>query len=74
MGHPLIDEFCRSAELQPHFIRRCQRVFREEVQPMLDERERLLEQNEGLKHENERLKKSLESATSRRKVSEVVPA
>jgi hypothetical protein len=52
MGHPLIEEFCRQGgQLRPEFYRRCQRVFRDEVQPMLDERDRLLEENARLKDE-----------------------
>lgn len=52
MGHPLIDEFCRihtQESLRPDFFRRCQRVFRDEVQPQLDERDRLLDENATLK-------------------------
>ena len=49
MGHPLIDEFCRAQQLHPEFFRRCQRVFREEVQSQLDERERLLTENADLR-------------------------
>lgn len=49
MGHALIDEFCRARELRPEFFRRCQRVFREEVQTQLDEREVLLAENADLK-------------------------
>jgi hypothetical protein len=45
MGHELIAEFCRAHELRTEFFRRCQRVFRDEVQPQLDERERLLVEN-----------------------------
>lgn len=49
MGHPLIDEFCRiGGAFHPEFLRRCQRVFREEVQPQLDERDRLLKENAAL--------------------------
>ena len=58
MGHPLIDEFCRINSLENmrfDFFRRCQRVFREDVQPQLDERERLLEENAALKADLERL-------------------
>jgi hypothetical protein len=55
MGHPLIEAFCRqSGQLQPEFYRRCQRVFRDEVQPMLDERDRLLEENAALKAQLEK--------------------
>ena len=36
MGHPLIDEFCRAYSLDQSFLRRCQREFREQVQPLLD--------------------------------------
>jgi hypothetical protein len=51
MGHPLIDEFCRakSPDLRPEFFRRCQRVFRDEVTPRLDNEERLIAENEELK-------------------------
>lgn len=49
MGHPLIDEFCRAHELQPTFFRRCQREFRSEVQPLLDQREVLIVENADLK-------------------------
>ena len=42
MSDPLIAEFCRSTELAPHFLRKCQRDFRLRIQPMLDEREALL--------------------------------
>jgi hypothetical protein len=55
MGHPLIEAFCRqSGQLQPEFYRRCQRVFRDEVQPMLDERDRLIEENATLKAQLEK--------------------
>ena len=40
--HPLLEEFCRASEFQPHFLRRAQRELREVVQPLLDEREALL--------------------------------
>lgn len=56
MGHHLIEEFCRANQLHPDFIHRCQRVFREEVQAQLDEREKLLEENAALKAENATLK------------------
>ena len=37
MGHPLLEEFCRANnQLRPEFYRRCQRVFREEVNPMYE--------------------------------------
>jgi hypothetical protein len=51
MGHPLIEEFCRAHDFRPDFLRRCQRVFRDEVQPLIDERERLLVENADLKAE-----------------------
>lgn len=56
MGHHLIEEFCRANQLHPEFIHRCQRVFREEVQAQLDERDALLVENAALKAENARLK------------------
>jgi hypothetical protein len=55
MGHPLIDEFCRQpGELRADFYRRCQRVFRDEVQPALDEAERLKVENAALKADLEK--------------------
>lgn len=63
MGHPLIDEFCRiyqPDQMRTEFFRRCQRVFRDEVQPQLDERDHLLEENAALKQQ-------LEKALSKRK-------
>ena len=63
MGHPLIEEFCRAHELQPHFLRRCQREFREIIQPMLDERDVLLAENTELKAKLEKAtKKKTEAA------------
>lgn len=65
MGHPLIDEFCRVAGVgncQSHFFNRCQREFRDQIQPMLDERERLLIENDALKKRAE----ELEAAAARR--------
>lgn len=64
MGHPLVDEFCRAADLKPTFIRRCQRVFREEVQTQLDERERLLEDNAHLKAQLEKLQTKKKQASA----------
>ncbi len=64
MGHPLIDEFCRAKDsLRTEFFRRCQRVFRDEVQPQLDERDRLLEENAALKQQIE----TLQAKAARRK-------
>lgn len=34
-GYGLVDQFCRAGELQPHFFRRCQREFRDDVLPTL---------------------------------------
>lgn len=43
MADSLIDEFARARPpLQDHFIRRCQREFRERIQPQLEERDALL--------------------------------
>lgn len=58
MGDPLIEEFCRiySADsMRSEFFRRCQREFRDRVQPQLDERERLLVENAELKAQIEQL-------------------
>lgn len=49
MGHPLIDEFCRAGYLRPGFLRKFQREFREQIEPLLNERERLLVENAELK-------------------------
>lgn len=69
MGHPLIEEFCRAHELHPTFLRRCQRVFRDEIQPLIDEREALLVENAELKAKLEELQ-----AKATRKRAEGVPA
>ena len=55
MGHPLVDEFVRARDFRPDFLRRCQRVFREEVQPLFDERDTLLTENADLKAQIEKL-------------------
>ena len=65
MGHPLIDEFCRVpgvANCQPHFFNRCQRVFKYEVQPMIDRLER----------ENAELKARLEATSGVATVGEIM--
>jgi len=49
MGHPLLDEFCRAREFRADFLRRCQREFRDTIQPLLDERDALLTENATLK-------------------------
>ena len=59
MGHPLLDEFCRVSGVnncQPHFFNRMQRELRDQIQPLLNEREQLLEENAALKVENEKLR------------------
>ena len=66
MGHPVIDEFCRIYSLErmrTQSFRRYQRVFRDEVQPMLDERERLLVEVEELRGTVERLQERPAKAT-----------
>jgi hypothetical protein len=58
-GHPLIEQFCRIPGIQscqPSFFNQCQRVFRDDVQPMLVEREALLLENAALKEEIAKLK------------------
>jgi regulator of replication initiation timing len=52
VGHPLIDEFCRVAgvhQCQPQFFNRMQRELRDQVQPLLNERESLLIENAQLR-------------------------
>lgn len=59
MGHPAINEFCRVksiGSLRLDVFRRMQRLFRDEVNPRLDERDLLLEENAALKAEIETLK------------------
>jgi len=51
MGHPLIDEFCRAGELRPGMLRRFQRDFRDQIQPLLSERESLLTEVDRLRVE-----------------------
>ena len=53
----MIDEFCRAKTLQPHFLNRCQREFRDQIQPMLDERDRLLVEVADLKAQLEKTSK-----------------
>ena len=58
MGHPIIDELCRvhgPDDMRFEFFQRCKRILRDEVNPMLDERERLLEENMALKADLEKL-------------------
>jgi len=54
VGHPAIDEFCRIYSLQ-HFqsqtFRRLQRIFRDDVQPLLNERESLLAETATLREQ-----------------------
>jgi hypothetical protein len=60
MAHPIIEEFCRihsPERMQTIFFRRMQRVLRDEVQPMLDERDRLLAENAELRAEVEKASK-----------------
>jgi hypothetical protein len=50
MAHPLLEEFCRArSELRADFFRRCQRVFRDEIIPQLNEIELLRAENVALK-------------------------
>jgi hypothetical protein len=56
MAHPIIEEFCRihsPERMQTIFFRRMQRVLRDEVQPMLDERDRLLAEVEAAHKERD---------------------
>lgn len=60
MPHPLIEQFCRIpgvANCQAHFFNRVQRELRDEIQPLLDERDRLLVENAQLKTDNDKLRK-----------------
>jgi predicted nucleic acid-binding Zn-ribbon protein len=65
MAHPVIEEFTRVFSLdrlQVTSFRRMQRILRDEVQPMLDERDRLLVEVADLRAEVEKLKKQIEDA------------
>lgn len=70
MPHELIAQFCRVPGLQncrADFFSRCQRVFREEVQPQLDEREQLLGEKATLVAENLALKAELETLKGKKR-------
>jgi hypothetical protein len=76
MGHPLIDEFCRVGGVQncrPQFFRHCQRIFRDEVQPQLEQREQLLDANARLEVENAELKAQLAEVQKRGRPRSVCP-
>jgi hypothetical protein len=47
----MFEEFCRAGTLQHHILRRMQRRVRDEIQPMLDEREQLIEENASLREQ-----------------------
>lgn len=55
MSQALVEQFCQANSFQDHFLRRCQRVFRDEVLPHLAERELLLAENARLKAQLEAL-------------------
>jgi hypothetical protein len=57
MGHPKLDEFCRASSFRPDFLRACQRVFRDEVNPIFDQVETLRQENADLKAQVEKLSK-----------------
>jgi hypothetical protein len=62
MPHPLLEQFCRIPGIdacRPDFFRRMQRELRDDIQPMLDQREALLA-------ENAELKAQLEKATGKK--------
>jgi len=66
MGHPAIDEFTRIyslAQFQSSTFRRLQRVFRDEVQPLLTERDELADENARLKQRVEALEAAVADAT-----------
>lgn len=60
--HPLLEQFCRAAEFRPEFLRRCQREFREQLAPLLDERDRVLAENIELKARIDALETELAQA------------
>jgi hypothetical protein len=65
MAHPIIEEFCRihtPDRMQTVFFRRMQRVLRDEIAPMLDERERLLVEVDELGSKNTGLQVALREA------------
>lgn len=60
MGHPVIDEINRCyslASVRDTSFRRWQRILRDEVQPLLDERDRLIDENAALREANLKLSK-----------------
>jgi hypothetical protein len=76
--HPVLEEFCRVHSLQslrPDYFRRVQRLLRDEVQPLLDQREQLIDANATLEVENADLKQKLATLTAKGKTPrEVVGA
>lgn len=59
MGHPLIDEFCRIPGVgacQATYFNRVQRELRDQINPLLDEREVLAKRVEELEAELAQLK------------------
>lgn len=73
MGHPLVDEFARISGLsncQPHFFNRCQRTFREELNPVWDAHEALVRENADLKAQVAALEAQLVEAQKKRRRAE----
>lgn len=56
MPNALLAEFCRAATLSPTFIRRCQREFHKQLQPVWDEAQALREENADLTRQLEEIK------------------
>ncbi len=69
MGHPVIDEFARSANIQQWFLRNCQRDFPKIYRQIEEERDRLALENAALKVQVETLESELARVTKRRGVT-----
>jgi hypothetical protein len=74
--HPVIEDLCRVHSVQAlrqDFFRRCQRLLRDDIQPLLDEREKLILENHTLVEANTMLLRQLDEKRGRKK-TEAVPA
>jgi hypothetical protein len=64
MAHPVIEEINRvyhTSNIRDIAFRRWQRLLRDEVQPMLDEREKLIEENAALSEQIRLLRSAVEA-------------
>jgi cell division protein FtsB len=67
MGHPVIDEFARSANIQLWFLRNCQRDFPKIYRALEEERDRLVLENAALKTQVASLESELARVNAKRR-------